>query len=151
MLDAHKVYHEDYTSIFDDDGQNILEAILKHLDQDEEDPLDYIFVFDDLSTELKNMNIIGKLMKENRHYHAMVIVSSQYWNDLSVYVHGQIDYALLFGKIAEDKLEDAYRNMGLSVNFGDFLRLYDVATKESSTFYTLMSLRTCFAWISTCV
>ena len=23
MLDAHKVYHEDYMSIFDDDGQNI--------------------------------------------------------------------------------------------------------------------------------
>ena len=49
-------------------------------------------------------------------------------------MRGQIDYALLFGKIAKDKLEDAYRNMGLSVDFGDFLRLYDVATKEKFHF-----------------
>jgi len=43
---------------------------------------EYIFVFDDMSTELRNNNI-GTLIKKHRHFKTKVICSSQYVNDLA--------------------------------------------------------------------
>ena len=54
-----------------------------------------IFVFDDLSGELKTPSLI-QLLKMNRHFLCKVIISSQYWNDIALEGRKQIDYVLLF-------------------------------------------------------
>jgi hypothetical protein len=43
---------------------------------------EFIFVFDNLSDKLQN-KYISALLKQNRHYKAKVIISSQYYNDIT--------------------------------------------------------------------
>lgn len=90
---------------------------------------DYIFVFDDLSTELRH-GTISKFMKSNRHYKAKIILSSQVWTDLEVQARQQLDYVLLFGGHPVQKLAMIHNNLDLSIPFEKFLELYNDATSE---------------------
>jgi hypothetical protein len=94
---------------------------------------EYIFVFDDLSTDLKSPDI-SKLVKQNRHYKSKVIISSQYPFDLQPQCRAQMDYWLLFGGQPEDKMEQIYKYADLSNNFNTFMEIYKDATKDKYNF-----------------
>lgn len=114
----------------------------KGIDDDENEPKErrnkyktpnYVFVLDDISTELKNKAVI-KLLKQNRHYNAMTLISSQYMNDLDPQSRRQLDYLILFKGHRPDKLEIIYKDTDLSIEYETFLDLYKNATERPYSF-----------------
>lgn len=93
----------------------------------------YIFVFDDLSNELKSPSLLS-LLKKNRHFHSRIIVSSQYPLDLLPESRKQIDLWLVFRGQPKDKLETIYKDADLSIPFPLFHKIYNYATKEPYSF-----------------
>ena len=93
----------------------------------------YMFVFDDMSTELKTPEV-NRLLKQNRHYKCKVIVSSQYPNDLAPDARKQLDYWLLFAGHNGEKLEEIYKICDLNIPFEQFEEIYQEATKEKYNF-----------------
>jgi hypothetical protein len=92
-----------------------------------------IFVFDDLSDELRDGSI-GTLLKTNRHYKSKVIMSSQYVHDIQPQSLLQLDYMLLFGGHPDDKLKIIYSKLDLAVPYELFVEIYKFATKEKHNF-----------------
>jgi hypothetical protein len=93
----------------------------------------YIFIFDDLSSELKDP-IISQLVKKHRHFKSKVILSSQYILDIDQQSRRQMDYFILFGGINKDKLNMIYVNADLSISEDEFNKLYHYATTEKYNF-----------------
>jgi hypothetical protein len=94
---------------------------------------DNVFVFDDLSTELRKPTI-AKLLKSNRHYNAKVILIGHALTDMLPESRKQIDYLLLFPGQSEDKLEDIYDNLNVHIPYDQFKELYEYATSERFNF-----------------
>jgi len=94
---------------------------------------EYILVFDDLSNELRNP-WLRKLVKENRHYKAKVIISSQHPNDLLPEQLRQIDYWLLFKGLPEEKLLKIYNDADTAIPFELFEKIYKRATEKQYSF-----------------
>lgn len=92
-----------------------------------------VFVFDDLSIELKAPSIV-RLLKENRHFKSKVLVSSQSYKDLPPGARGQFQYMLIFRGIRDDVLELIYKESYINVDLDQFLEMYRYATKESYHF-----------------
>jgi hypothetical protein len=160
-FEEHNIHIETYTSIFDDDGENLIQHLLNDLglqekkekkkpkeksiifeDSDSEEKEyqsktiapELIIVFDDMSSELQN-KFVGVFLKQNRHYKAKVIISSQYYNDITKQTRQNLDYLLMFGKIPIEKLEDViYPELDLTIPFPIFLKLYLHATKDKYNF-----------------
>jgi hypothetical protein len=94
----------------------------------------YIFVFDDMSAEIKNNPNIKELLKQNRHYLSKVIISSQYVNDIAPDSRAMIDVWLLFGGHTDEKLKDIWESSDPVVEFDVFKILYNDATSEQYNF-----------------
>lgn len=93
-----------------------------------------IFLFDDLSNELKSPEI-SYLLKRNRHFLSKTIISSQYIHDLKPESIMQLDIMILFGNIPIEKLKIIYKLLDLgSLDFNLFLKYYEIATKEKYNF-----------------
>ena len=90
---------------------------------------EYIFVLDDLSTELSKP-IVSAFLKKNRHFKCKVILSSQWWNDLHPQARQQLDYLLLFPNIPQNKLEIIHKEADLTIDLPLFDELYRQATFE---------------------
>ena len=94
---------------------------------------EYIFIFDDMSTQLRAKSI-SALIKKHRHFKTKIICSSQYPNDLAPEARKNIDYWLLFGGHSEDKLLEIYNNCDLKISFPLFLQLYENETRKIYSF-----------------
>ncbi len=94
-----------------------------------------IFVFDDLSGELQSPSLT-QLLKKNRHFRCKILISSQYWNDVSLQARKQLDYILLFRGLAKSvgKLDEIYKNADLNVPLEVFMALYSYATAKPYSF-----------------
>jgi hypothetical protein len=92
-----------------------------------------IFVFDDLSTELRNIAVSG-LLKCNRHAKSKVLISSQYVHDLKPESIKQMDYCILFGGHSDDKLEKFHKDLDLSIELNKFIEIYKEITNEKYNF-----------------
>ena len=94
---------------------------------------EYIFVFDDLSTDLQDPTLTS-FMKKNRHFKCKVIISSQAWTDLELEARKQLDYCLLFKGHPVQKLQMIRDNLDLSIPIETFVELYEDATAEQFHF-----------------
>ena len=94
---------------------------------------EYVFVLDDLSTELSKP-IISAFVKKNRHFKCKVIISSQWWNDLHSQARQQLDYILLYPKMRKDKLEVIHKEADLAIPLKEFNELYEDATSKQYNF-----------------
>lgn len=94
---------------------------------------EYLFIFDDLSKELKSPDI-EYLLKRNRHFKCKVIISSQYVLDLPPSSRKQIEYWLFFRGNGEDKLFKIFQDMDLNITFPQFMQLYGKCTSEKYSF-----------------
>ena len=123
--------------------------VAKPVIQDEEDPADMdkdedekdpdkiltrkrIFVFDDLSGELRGKTIT-RLTKEHYHYKVMNIISSQVMNDIEPGARQQVKLWLLFKGLAEKRLEIIYLEAGFDdteIPYKLFKYMYKMVTKE---------------------
>jgi len=89
----------------------------------------YLFIFDDISNELKSKSLVA-LLKKNRHTKSRIILSSQWLNDLLPESRKQIDYLLLFGGFSIEKLEVIHKDADLSIDLETFIKIYRYATKD---------------------
>jgi hypothetical protein len=92
-----------------------------------------IIVFDDLSSELKNKNLV-ELLKGNRHFKTKIIISSQYMLDLLPESRKQMDYFLLYRGQSEEKLEVVYKDADLSIDYKTFTDVYNKAVEKKYAF-----------------
>jgi hypothetical protein len=92
-----------------------------------------IFVFDDISNELKNPALLA-LCKKSRHFKASVYISSQFIHDLLPQTLKQLSYFICFRSMTREKLEHIYKMLDLSVDLEKFYDLYDYATKDPYCF-----------------
>jgi hypothetical protein len=94
---------------------------------------EYMFIFDDISSDLKSPTL-SKLLKHNRHYKSKVVISSQYPLDIVPQVRKQLDYWLVFKGQPEDKLKIIYNASDLNIPFEEFMEIYKTATEEKFHF-----------------
>jgi len=94
---------------------------------------EYIIVLDDLGASMRDKSLT-QLLKTNRHLKTMVILSSQSLTDLLPTALNQLDYILAFGRIPEDKQEDLYDKLNVSISFDSFKNLYQDATRIPYSF-----------------
>ena len=94
---------------------------------------EYIFILDDLSTELKSTTV-GRLLKVNRHFLSKTLLSSQWLNDLAPGSRKQMDYFILFRGHMDKKLEEIYRDANLAIPLEQFIAVYKFATEEPFSF-----------------
>ena len=94
---------------------------------------EYIFVFDDLSHELKLPSLVS-LMKKNRHFKSLVICSSQYCHDLKPEQLKQLDYCLLFKGQSDDKLQKFITDCDIGIDLTTMSKIYKDAIKQPYSF-----------------
>jgi hypothetical protein len=93
----------------------------------------FIIVMDDLGDTMRDKSVT-QLLKTNRHFDAMTIISSQSLNDLDKPARLNLDYMLIFPKLPIEKLKMIHQDLNLSTEFDDFLKKYEEATKEKYNF-----------------
>ena len=96
---------------------------------------EYLFLFDDISNQLKSPSI-SRLLKIHRHMGngCNIIISSQYVKDLVPMAVSQIDYKIVFKNMSEERLRHIHKVLDLSIDFEDYLKLYHYATREPYQF-----------------
>lgn len=93
----------------------------------------YLFIFDDVSEELKQESI-KQFIKQHRHYKTKVVISSQVPIDLDKGLRRNMDQWILFGGHNHDRLRLMYDDMNLSMEFALFQQLYYEATSKKYNF-----------------
>jgi len=122
---------KDRVCLFFEEGENVKVKIKKKKPKKIAPKI--IFIFDDISTELKNKNV-PRLLKTNRHFKSKVIISSQYPNDVEPGSRRQFDYWILFKGHSDEKLEIVHQNASLSHEFKIFKSIYEYATEGNYNF-----------------
>lgn len=92
---------------------------------------EYIFIFDDISDELRNRSYEA-LVKKARHYHIMTITSSQDAKDITPASIKQMRLWLLFKNLDEERLYHIWSKLGVSMPFQTWLRCYKHATQDTN-------------------
>ena len=94
---------------------------------------EYLFIFDDLSDELKSP-VVTTFLKSCRHHHIRAIFASQWPNDLQPSGLSNMDYILLFRGCPEDKLHHIYEKTEVDVPYDNFERMYKDAIQSTHDF-----------------
>jgi len=95
--------------------------------------MEYIIIFDDFSIELKDKSV-GYFLKRNRHFKSTVLISSQYFNDLSKDSRLQLDLVLLFQNLPDEKVEEVRSDCDINIPKKTFLTIYKQVTEEKYNF-----------------
>lgn len=108
---------------------------------------DFMFIFDDLSSQLRAPSV-ARLLKMHRHMKASCIISSQHLHDLRPESIIQMDLAFVFKGLPDEKLEILYKLLDIGMPYELFDTLYKQATSEPYSFMWLNrndeSVRRCF-------
>jgi actin-related protein len=91
---------------------------------------EYLFIFDDISDELRKNKSIVSFIKKHRHFKSKCIFSSQYSKDLDPQSLKNMDFLILFRGESEDKLKHLYQNADLSISFEEFQKIYNIAVNH---------------------
>lgn len=97
---------------------------------------DFIFVFDDLSHQLKDP-AINQILCKNRHYLCKTIISSQYIHHLLPEARKQIDLFIIFRGLPYKKIEEIAKDADVSMPDEQFWKIYLKATKHKYSFLYL--------------
>ena len=101
----------------------------------------HIFVFDDISGELKNP-AVASLLKKSRHFKSAVYISSQYVMDLLPMSIKQLDYFLCFRSFSRDKLEHIHKLLDLSIGLEKFIDIYDYCFRDPNERFSFLYIDT---------
>lgn len=123
-----------YKNIVDEDEKtgkeiNNLQAFIKRMEKStrNEENNNYVVIFDDISDELRN-KYVKKYLKQNKHYKAFNIISTQGAKDLVPTAVSQINYCILLNGIPEDSLNHIHKNLSLSISSDKFKKMYNDIT-----------------------
>lgn len=93
----------------------------------------FLFVFDDISSELKSTSYIS-LLKRARHFKIKTITSTQDLKDIRPDARAQIKYWMIFKGFTPERLQTIFNDMKLNIPFERFLEIYDLATEQQYSF-----------------
>ena len=93
----------------------------------------YIIVIDDMGSAMRN-KYLTQLLKTNRHYKTMVIMSGQNITDLEPSALRQVDYTLVYGRQPDDKIFKLHDDLDIEISKEQLLELYKDATSEPFSF-----------------
>ncbi len=93
---------------------------------------EYVFVFDDLGSLMKNPSIYQLLLKQ-RHF-GKTIISVQDIKNIAPNALNQIDYLLVLGKHSDERIEHLRKSLDLPVDADDFQQMYAHATADKYNF-----------------
>jgi hypothetical protein len=93
----------------------------------------YIFLFDDISDDLRNPSV-AYLMKKNRHLGAMCLISSQSYKDITPSAWRQTDIALLYKHLETKTIEDIKEKLSLPTPISLFEKVYEEAVSGDHSF-----------------
>ena len=100
----------------------------------------YIFVFDDLSSEV-NTPEFQKLLKKARHFKIMTITSSQDVKDIKPTGLKQIRLWLLFNGLGLERIEHIHKMLGMKLPIDKFISFYNQAVSTSPYSFLYMCQR----------
>ena len=98
----------------------------------------HIFVFDDISDEIRKNTGVISLLKKSRHFLSAVYISSQYIHDLQPQSIKQLDYFMCFRSFSRDKLEVIYKLLDLSIGLDKFIDVYDYCFKDPNERFSFL-------------
>lgn len=102
----------------------------------------HIFVFDDISDEIKKNPALVSLLKKSRHFLSAVYISSQYIHDLQPQSIKQLDYFLCFRSFSRDKLEHIHKLLDLSIALEKFIDIYDYCFRDPNERFSFLYIDT---------
>lgn len=97
-----------------------------------------IIILDDLSTELRNQSV-ASLIKKNRHYKALVLISSQYLKDLTPATRQNIDVWIIFRGQEMKLLKTVHEDASVPFSFDQFVGMYKKAMEHDRSFFYVNS------------
>jgi hypothetical protein len=120
---------------------NTIDDVISMIQEDEETftvrlrkpkkrPIKILFVFDDMSGDLRNATV-KEFMKNRRHYGVCNWIASQNLFDLDNHARNNINIFILFGSLTKEKLKQFYDDANLWVDEDVFLHLYNFATTNA--------------------
>lgn len=115
LLTENAIEYEAYDTIIEPKTKvNYLEDVIDHCksDQSNFEYAENIFIFDDISSQLK-LPEIDFLVKKNRHLKSKVFISTQYVVDLDPGARMQMDYCLAFKGLSIANLRNLYGSLRL--------------------------------------
>ena len=128
---------EGYNNILDQQLDEIKEEINNNIEKLEKQkyiyPL-YLFIFDDFSQYLKNNNSLEQLIKRNRHFRIMTLISSQYIHDLKPVIRQNLNYLILYSEIPINKLKIIYDEFIRGMDVEKFIEIYHNTTEQKYNF-----------------
>jgi len=95
---------------------------------------EFIFVFDDISNQLKSV-YLDLFLKQGRHFLSKIIISSQYYMDLKKDGRANLDIVCLFKNLPLEKLKDIHKESDLDIDFDLFEQMYRQATSGNYNFF----------------
>jgi len=93
----------------------------------------YIFLFDDISNQLRNSDI-AFLLKMHRHFSIMNLISTQSTFDITPSAWDQIDTVLLWKHISDDKLDIIRKKLAMPTPLNEFEAIYHDAVAGDHNF-----------------
>lgn len=100
-----------------------------------------VFIFDDMSSQLRNSASLSVLLKQNRHYKSNVYISSQNVNDLYPDQRLQIQNWYIFKGFSYDKIIQIYNSADPSIDIDKFYEIYLTATEEPYNFFNYNTVK----------
>ncbi len=92
-----------------------------------------ILVIDDIGSA--RLPVLSNLMKQNRHHHMRILVSSQHIFDLPPSALKQLDYCLVFKSLNQEKIERLKQDLDIgNLTTDEFFMLYKELTEEKYSF-----------------
>lgn len=116
---------DDVICMFKEDGISV------RIRKPKKTAIKYLFVFDDMSSDLRNTTV-REFMKKRRHYGVCNWIASQNLFDIDNHARNNVNIFILFGSLTEEKLEQFYKDGNLWVSKDDFIRLYNFATQSEN-------------------
>ena len=130
---SDKYEHKHFSLIKYDSESDSSDSDNKSDKSDRDSKMEYIIIFDDFSIELKDKSV-GYFLKRNRHFKSTVLISSQYFNDLSKDSRLQLDLVLLFQNLPDEKVEEVRSDCDINIPKKTFLTIYKQVTEEKYNF-----------------
>lgn len=96
-------------------------------------PPNHIVIFDDLGDDMRSRGIKNFLCK-NRHMLAKVLISAHWPHDIMPGAWRQMDYAMIFGRVPDDKLREIHERLLIPHEYEDFREVYQKATASPHAF-----------------
>lgn len=143
-LKKYKIEFDVHDDVYNEEGEDILEKLSYEIKQEVEDNYDklkkskfcyplHILIFDDFPQILK-LRWLSSFIKTNRHLRWIVLIWSQYYNDLEPMIRCNLNYLILYNDIPLNKLKTIYDEKIRWMTFERFLEIYYETTKETYNF-----------------